>query len=114
MNTSAENNKTLVAAEEPEKLDLRSFSIPDEKSAQLLALFPDAHGRRENRLRSPKASLGRERGCWQRTLRDELAGQGRLFPYYPDAQRWHVAPRAEGKCQLRSNRQPHHRGRQSR
>lgn len=42
MSTTAENNKAMVPAEEPEKLDLRSFDITDEKRAELLALFPEA------------------------------------------------------------------------
>jgi adenine-specific DNA-methyltransferase len=42
MSTTAENNKPMVPAQEPEKLDLRSFDITDEKRAQLLALFPEA------------------------------------------------------------------------
>lgn len=41
MSTVTENNKS-VAAEEPEKLDLRSLNISDEKRAELLALFPEA------------------------------------------------------------------------
>lgn len=42
MSTTAENNKTTAAGEEPETLDLRSFEITDEKRAELLALFPEA------------------------------------------------------------------------
>jgi adenine-specific DNA-methyltransferase len=42
MSTTAENDKATTAAEEPEKLDLRSFDITDEKRAELLGLFPEA------------------------------------------------------------------------
>lgn len=40
--STAEIKTTQTVTDEPEKLDLRSFDIPDEKRAELLALFPEA------------------------------------------------------------------------
>jgi adenine-specific DNA-methyltransferase len=42
MSTAETNSTSTVVADEPEKLDLRSFDISDEKRAELLALFPEA------------------------------------------------------------------------
>ncbi len=39
--STAEIKTTQIVTDEPEKLDLRSFDIPDEKRAELLALFPE-------------------------------------------------------------------------
>lgn len=40
--STAEIKTAQTVTDEPEKLDLRSFDIPDEKRAELLALFPEA------------------------------------------------------------------------
>jgi len=40
--STAEIKTAKIVTEEPERLDLRSFDIPNEKRAELLALFPEA------------------------------------------------------------------------
>ena len=42
MSTAESKNTETIVADEPEKLDLRSFGITDEKRAELLGLFPEA------------------------------------------------------------------------
>ena len=40
--STAEINSTVTGTDDPEKFDLRSFDISDEKRTELMALFPEA------------------------------------------------------------------------
>ena len=72
--------------DQPEKLDLNSVDFTEEKKQELLRLFPEirTEGGKIDFERL-KLALGETVDSGQGTLRDELAGQSRLFPHHPSA-----------------------------
>ena len=98
----------------PQKLDLRSHDIAEDKRQELLRLFPEIRTEGDkldfDRL---KLALGEARRCWQRALWHELARQGRLLQNNSEPEPRDAPAVPRGERQFREHRESNHRGRQS-